>query len=83
MSASSASINDPARSTAFYRDVFGWQPETFDDAPGEVTLWRLPGYVGGEPQQPVPVPPHWSIDFWVADADRAALFTISELLMGK
>jgi predicted enzyme related to lactoylglutathione lyase len=20
---------------------------------GEVTLWRLPGYVGGEPQQPV------------------------------
>jgi predicted enzyme related to lactoylglutathione lyase len=34
----------------FYGAVFGWEPEPF----GPVTLWRLPGYVGGEPKQPVP-----------------------------
>jgi predicted enzyme related to lactoylglutathione lyase len=50
-----------------------------------MTVWRLPGYVGGEPQQPVPrdvvavlapagdgVPPHWNVNFWVADADATA-----------
>ena len=52
-----------------------------------VALFRLPGYIGGLPQQPVPrdvvavmaplpaaggVPAHWSIDFWVGDADAAA-----------
>lgn len=45
---------DPEGATAFYGAVFGWRPEPFE-VPGEqVTLWRLPGYVGGEPQQPVP-----------------------------
>jgi len=34
----------------FYHAVFGWEPEQF----GPITLWRLPGYVGGEPMQPVP-----------------------------
>lgn len=34
----------------FYGIVFGWEPERF----GPITLWRLPGYVGGEPKQPVP-----------------------------
>jgi predicted enzyme related to lactoylglutathione lyase len=36
---------------AFYGAVFGWVPEEFG---GGITLWRLPGYVGGEPAQPVP-----------------------------
>lgn len=48
-------------------------------------MWRLPGYVGGEPQQSVPrdvvaamVPadpaaaPAWGVDFWVHDADGTA-----------
>ena len=49
------------------------------------TLLRLPGYVGGEPHQPVPRdvvaalvatgpeagPAHWSVDFWTADLDAA------------
>src|SRR4029077_18160136 len=60
---------DPEGSIAFYKAVFGWQPELF----GPVTLWRLPGYVGGEPKQPVPrdvvgvmvsngaSQPHWSV----------------------
>src|SRR5918998_5201689 len=38
---------------AFYGAVFGWETDTFDMGEGEITLWRLPGYVGGEPEQPV------------------------------
>lgn len=81
---------DPEGSKAFYGAVFGWRSEPFDAAGAQITLWRLPGYVGGEPQQPVPrdvvgamtpiggdgspraVQPHWSIDFWVDDADATA-----------
>jgi uncharacterized protein len=49
-----------------------------------MTMWRLPGFVGGVPQQPVPrdvvaimlppndAPPHWSVDFWVNDVDQTA-----------
>ena len=44
---------DPEGSKAFYGAVFGWTMEAFDVGQGEVTLWRLPGYVGGEPEQPV------------------------------
>ena len=50
-------------------------------------MWTVPGYVGGEPEQPVPrdvvatccrraareAPlPHWSVDFWISDVDEAA-----------
>ena len=37
-----------------YGELFGWQAEAFEF--GELTafLFRLPGFVGGEPQQPVP-----------------------------
>jgi predicted enzyme related to lactoylglutathione lyase len=73
----------PDVSATFYRDVFGWETEPF--APG-VSLFRLPGYVGGEPAQPVPrdvvaamaamddeaAPAHWSVDFWVSDSDALA-----------
>ena len=74
---------DPEGAKAFYGEIFGWETDMF----GEVALWRLPGYVGGEPEQPVPrdvigvmVPTsedgstsaHWSINFWVADADATA-----------
>jgi hypothetical protein len=45
---------DPQRAAAFYRDAFGWETDTFAAGPTQVTLFRLPGYVGGEPQQPVP-----------------------------
>jgi predicted enzyme related to lactoylglutathione lyase len=38
---------------AFYGSVFGWQAHPFDFGV-TVTLCRLPGYHGGEPQQPVP-----------------------------
>jgi predicted enzyme related to lactoylglutathione lyase len=71
--------NDPEAAEAFYGEVFGWTMEPF----GPATMWRLPGYVGGEPEQPVSreviavmMPsdqePHWGVNFWVADADAAA-----------
>lgn len=50
---SSLHTSDPAGTRAFYGAVFGWQAEAM--APGSpLTLFRLPGYVGGEPGQPVP-----------------------------
>jgi predicted enzyme related to lactoylglutathione lyase len=71
------STPDPAGATAFYGAVFGWESEDF----GGATMCRLPGYVGGEPQQPVPRDvvavmtageAGWTPDFWVADADATA-----------
>ena len=48
------STEDPEGAQAFYGELFGWQAEAFDAGPGfEFWLWRLPRYVGGEPQQPV------------------------------
>jgi uncharacterized protein len=71
---------DLATAAAFYRAVFGWEAEEW----GGITLFRLPGFVGGEPQQPVPRdlvavgiptgdgPARWDVDFWTDDADRVA-----------
>jgi uncharacterized protein len=72
------STRDPDAAKAFYGAVFGWESETLG---AEMTLWRLPGYVGGEPQQPVArdvvgvmtavsdddVSPHWGVDFWIGE----------------
>jgi uncharacterized protein len=81
----------------FSADAFGWRYESFDAGDGaEVNLALVPGYVGGEPEQPVSretvaaiadmdaegfpeaVPPHWGVDFWIADTD-AAVEKASEL----
>ena len=47
---SELSTPDTEASNAFYRAVFGWETDSF----GPMTLFRLPGFVGGEPAQPVP-----------------------------
>jgi len=72
---------DPEGAKAFYGAVLGWTTE----ASGPMLLWRLPGYVGGVPEQPVSrevvavmaragegEAAHWRADFWIADADAAA-----------
>jgi hypothetical protein len=71
---------DPDGAEAFYGALFGWEADSL----GDITLWRLPGYVGGEPQQPVPrdvvgvmmsgddQPARWGVDFWVGDTDATA-----------
>jgi uncharacterized protein len=83
-SMSALSTPDPERAKAFYGAVFGWETEGFDLGGAPVWMWRLPGFVGGEPQQPVPRdvvatmfggadgPAAWQPDFWIADADAAA-----------
>ena len=50
MSALQFAGSEPGVHADFYRAMFGWEPEPF----GPATLCRLPGYVGGEVQQPVP-----------------------------
>ncbi len=73
---------DPAGAEAFYGKLFGWRAERFG-TDGGLWVWRLSGYVGGEPAQPVPrdvvaammadetQPAGWGVDFWVTDADAA------------
>ena len=71
---------DPAAAREFYGELFGWQAEEFGPS---LWLFRRPGYVGGEPSQPVPRDvvaamaagegaAAWSVDFWIADAEAAA-----------
>jgi predicted enzyme related to lactoylglutathione lyase len=76
---------DPEGAKAFYGAVFGWTAETFELGENSVTMFRLPGFVGGEPEQPVSrevvatmaqlddgSPPRWTVDFWVDDVDAVA-----------
>jgi predicted enzyme related to lactoylglutathione lyase len=89
-SMSQLSTPNPERAAAFYAAVFGWTTEAF----GPFTLFRLPGYVGGKPEQPVSrevvaamaaaeagESPRWSADFWVADVD--AVVASAERLGGS
>ena len=82
---SMSALTTPDRDAAasFYNTVFGWTLDTFQVGDMEVGLFRLPGFVGGEPKQPVPrdlvatvAPPQgdgarWGVDFWIDDVDRA------------
>ena len=76
---------DPGGADAFYKAVFGWEAEPFGPPEAGAALYRLPGYVGGTPTQPVPrdvvavrMPAEgggearWAVDFWVADCEGAA-----------
>jgi predicted enzyme related to lactoylglutathione lyase len=74
---------DPDRAATFYREMFGWEAQSVTLGEMQVTLMRLPGYVGGEPGQPVPrdvvavmMPTNgddvWTVDFWTDDAANAA-----------
>ncbi len=85
---SSLHTPDPERAKAFYGRLLGWEPDAFGSAEAPITLWRLPGYVGGEAAQPIPsdvvavmapaagdssaVPPHWGVNLRVGDADATA-----------
>ena len=78
-SMSALRATDTDRAARFYGDVFGWETDAF----GPATLFRLPGYVGGEEAQPVPrdvvavmMPVEtgessvWGVDFWIDDIER-------------
>src|SRR5436305_4849996 len=86
-SMSALHTRDLEAARAFYTAVFGWTYESF----GPMTIACVPGYVGGEPEQPVSretvavlsdmtglpddAPPHWGVDFWIVDVDAAAAKT--------
>ncbi len=69
---------DPEASAEFYGALFGWEAEGF----GPMSLFRLPGYEGGVPDQPVPLDvvaavmpgdaAGWGVNFWTADCEAAA-----------
>jgi predicted enzyme related to lactoylglutathione lyase len=83
---SSLITDDPGDARRFYSELFGWDTRSFDMGGAEITMFTVPDFVGGEPQQPVPRdvvavmappsdddegPPRWMVDFWVADIDTA------------
>ncbi|MEA2233360.1 MAG: uncharacterized protein QOD83_3176 [Solirubrobacteraceae bacterium] len=81
---SSLHCTDVEAAKRFYGSVFGWQPEPFGPSGAQMTLWRLPGYVGEEaqairsdvvavlaPTDPA-VPTHWNVNLRVQDADATA-----------
>jgi uncharacterized protein len=85
-SMSALSTGDAEGAKRFYSELFGWDTRSFEMGGGEITMFTVPGYVGGEPQQPVArdvvavtvppsgdedAPPTWTVDFWVADVDAA------------
>jgi uncharacterized protein len=69
---------DLAAATAFYQQVFGWQPtEAIEMGPaGKYQMFNRPhGMIGGmmnKPPEMAHVPPNWQIYFRVPDADAAA-----------
>lgn len=86
-SMSHLSTDDTEAAKRFYDEAFGWDSETFGVGEQEMTLWKVPGYVGGRPEQPVSrdvvatmgpagenadAPPRWGIDFWITGIDGAA-----------
>src|SRR6185436_3594931 len=76
--------DEPDKEKPFYAATFGWRADPFPLGETEGTLFRLDGYVGGEPAQPVPRdvvavmapafgrPAGWVVGFWVDDADAIA-----------
>ena len=76
---------EPERAAAFYGAIFGWTTETFGEGAGAITMFRMPGYVGGEPRQPVSREviatlgaangdgaAGWGINLWDHDVDASA-----------
>jgi predicted enzyme related to lactoylglutathione lyase len=53
-SMSSLNTRDAGRASEFYGDLFDWTAESLDLGGAEISLFRLEGFVGGEPEQPVP-----------------------------
>jgi predicted enzyme related to lactoylglutathione lyase len=77
--------SDPEAVAGFYETMFGWTSEPFGPPEAGLTMWRLDGYVGGTPEQPVsrdvvaamvldPAAEQadWNVDFWVDAADATA-----------
>ena len=75
---------DYEQAVQFYKDVFGWDPETAGDEPDfryTCSTWataRMPGSWTPAPCLPEGVPAHWSVYFAVDDVDQT-LAKVQEL----
>lgn len=69
---SSLHTTDVGKAQAFYGTMFDWELEPVPDAP--FALWRRSGQVVAvvTATDGVAVPPHWSVNFAVRDADSVA-----------
>lgn len=69
---SSLHTTDVERAQAFYAAMFGWELEPVPDV--AFALWRRSGRVVAvvTPTDGIAVPPHWSVNFAVRDADSTA-----------
>ncbi|KIS27480.1 glyoxalase [Arthrobacter sp. SPG23] len=69
---SSLHTTDVGKAQSFYGAMFGWERESVPDAP--FALWRRSGQVVAvvTATDGVAVPPHWSVNFAVSDADSVA-----------
>ncbi|MEN8584846.1 VOC family protein [Burkholderia sp. RS01] len=69
---SSLHTTDVERAQAFYGSIFDWQLESVPNAP--FSMWRRSGRVVAvvTATDGVAVPPHWSVNFAVRDADSIA-----------
>ena len=73
---SSLHTTDVQRAQAFYGAMFDWQLEPVPDA--AFSLWRRSGrVVGVVSATDVAVPPHWSVNFSVSDADAIARHAVA------
>jgi predicted enzyme related to lactoylglutathione lyase len=70
------STRDVPAATAFYSEVFGWEPQMADMGGMEYTLWKLGGEdMGGmmpmPAEVPAEVPSYWLAYFGTADCDAS------------
>lgn len=74
---SSLHTTDVERAQAFYGAMFDWELESVPDAP--FSLWRRSGQVVAvvTATDGVAVPPHWSVNFAVSDADSIAQHAVA------
>jgi predicted enzyme related to lactoylglutathione lyase len=76
---SSLHTTDVERAQAFYGAMFDWEPESVPDA--AFSLWRRSGrvvaVVTATATDGVAVPPHWSVNFAVRDADSIAQHAVA------
>jgi predicted enzyme related to lactoylglutathione lyase len=74
---SSRHTTDVERAQAFYGAMFDWELESVPDAP--FSLWRRSGRVVAvvTATDGVAVPPHWSVNFAVRDADSIAQHAVA------
>ena len=87
---SSLHTTDAEGANAFYGQMFGWRPEPSGPVGAQITLWRLPDYLG-ESRQPIPIdvvavmapiedsstsapPPHWNVNLRVEDVDATVAY---------